>query len=131
MLENKKQSVFSFFWLFYRFFWQFLFIFCHFQIFLKTRNYFFEYSFVMYFPKTSNSRLTNVPALNLLKLVLSKVYGIIATLNSDSFEFTTVRLTPLTVIDPFSIVMLLFSGLYLKVKTQLPFSLSTLIQVAI
>ncbi len=66
----------------------------------------------MYFPKTSNSRLTNVPALKLLKLVLSKVYGIIATLNSDSFEFTTVRLTPLTVIDPFSIVMLLFSGLY-------------------
>tara|TARA_B110001450_G_scaffold96399_1_gene91448 strand:+ start:566 stop:841 length:276 start_codon:yes stop_codon:yes gene_type:complete len=88
-------------------------------------------SFVTYFPKTSNSKFTNVPDEKLLKLVFSKVYGIIATLNSDSFELTTVRLTPFTVIDPFSIVMLLFVGSYLKVKSQLPSSLITDLQVAI
>ena len=34
------------------------------------------------------------------------MYGIIATLNSDFLEFTTVKLTPLTVMEPFSIVKL-------------------------
>ena len=60
----------------------------------------------MYFPTTSNSKFTIVPTLIFLKFVCSNVYGIIATLNSFSFEFTTVKLTPFTVIEPFSIVIL-------------------------
>ena len=51
-------------------------------------------------------------------------------LNSPFLEFTTVKLTPFTVIDPFSTV-LNSEFLYSKVKIQLPIESSMFLQMAI
>lgn len=59
----------------------------------------------MYLPRMSNSRFTRVPTAMRQKFVCSSVYGMIATRNVPGAESHTVRLTPLTVTEPFSTVI--------------------------
>ena len=57
-----------------------------------------------YFPKMSASRLTASPGSSPPRLVTSRVWGMIDTEKvASSTSRVTVRLTPLTAIDPFSI----------------------------
>ena len=57
-----------------------------------------------YFPIISTSIFTLFPTVKNLKLVSEKVYGITVTLNPTEEYSLTVKLTPLTVTDPFSII---------------------------
>ena len=59
-------------------------------------------SFSAYLAMTSTSRFTGSPTVRAPSVVTDIVCGMSATENSVSSMSTTVRLTPSTVIDPFS-----------------------------